>query len=243
MTSNMVMEKTNEKVMKRVVQILLGIHKGDLRNVKKLCTKNILWKCGGCYGNGAEDAMVIQTITDMIAPETITKFVRYEQYISHLQGADRLVAGRYQIEYASGIDLRTRGFEYIMVLADGIAEFIQIDFQYIPTKVYKITATNEAVYYLNEKEILYVEAVNDHILWHCRNKVVEAVGTLKHLEQELSKEFVRIHRSYIINKNLIASIQRCSATMVNGANIPIPYKKYVNVKEKLMCHSPGLTSY
>ena len=239
----MVMEKTNEKVMKRVMQILLGIHKGDHRNVKKLCTKNVLWKCGCCYGNGAEDAMIIQMITDMVAPETITKFVRYEQYIRHLQGAGRLVAGRYQIEYASGIDLRTKGFEYTIVLADGIAEFIQIDFQCTPLKVYKVTAVNEAVYYLNEKEILYVEAVSDHILWHCRNKVVEAVGTLKHLEQELSGEFVRVHRSYIINKNLIASIQRCSVTMVNGANIPIPYKKYVNVKEKLMSRSPALTSY
>lgn len=229
----MSMEKTNEKVMEKVAQILLCIHKGDYRNVKKLCAKDVLWKCGHCYGKGAEDVVAIQVITDLIAPETITRFVRFGHYIRCLQGNGRLVAGRYQIEYASGLEQRTKNFEYTMVLSGGMAEFIQIDFQHVPAKVYKIMATNEAVYYLNEREIFYVEAVSDHILWHCRSKVIETVNTLKRLEQELSDEFVRVHRSYIINKNLIMSIQRCSVTMANGCNIPIPYKKYVSVKEKL----------
>lgn len=237
------MKKANEKAADTAVQILLSIHKGDQRNVKRLCTKNVLWKCGSCYGNGAEDITAIRILTDMIAPEAIRRFVRYGQYVRHLQGTGSLVAGRYQIEYVSGRDVRTKGFEYTMVLTDGIAEFIQIDFQYVPLRVYQITAVNEAVYCLNEREILYVEAVGDHILWHCQSRVVEAVDTLKRLEQELSEEFVRVHRSYIINKNLMVSIQRCSVTMVNGSNIPIPYKKYISVKEKLMCHSPGLASY
>ncbi|MCM1126241.1 MAG: LytTR family transcriptional regulator DNA-binding domain-containing protein [Lachnospiraceae bacterium] len=237
------MRKTNEKTMDTAVQILLSIHKGDQRSVKRLCTQNVMWRCGGCYGSGAEDNTAIRIVTDLIAPETVKRFVRYGQYVKHLHGTGRIVAGRYQIEYASGMSVRTKGFEYTMVLADGIAEFIQIDFQYIPVRVYQITAVNEAVYCLNEREVLYVEAVNDRILWHCQSRVVEAVDTLKRLEQELSEEFVRVHRSYIVNKNRIRSIQRCSVTMSNDCNIPIPYKKYVSVREKLMCHSPSRTGH
>lgn len=239
----MVMKKTNEKELDRAMRILLSIHKGDLKSIQKFCAGNVLWNCGGCYRYGAADTTVIQMITDMIAPKTIKRFVRYGQHIRHLQGTGRIVAGRYQIEYMSGIGVRTKGFEYTMALIDEIAEFVQINFQYIPVKVYKIIATNEAVYYLNEREILYVEAVSDHILWHCQGKVIEAVDTLKHLEQELSGEFVRVHRSYIINKNQITSIQRCSVTMSNNCDIPIPYKKYVSVKEKLMCYSTSQKGY
>lgn len=238
----MVMKKTNEKVTDTAVQILLSIHKGDRRNIKRLCAGNVLWNCGGCYGCGAEDTMAIQMITDMIAPDAVKRFVMSGQYVRRLQGTGRLVTGRYQIEYASGMDVKTKRFEYLVVLTDGIAEFIKIDFRYVPVKVYEIMATSEAVYYLNEREILYVEAVSNHILWHCPDRVIETADTLKHLEQELSEEFVRVHRSYIINKSHITSIQRCSLTMSDGCNIPIPYKKYVSVKKKLMCHSPSRTS-
>lgn len=126
-------------------------------------------------------------------------------------------------------------FEYTVVMAEGLAVFVQLNEKNTSPKVHRVVAVNEAVYNFDETVLMYIESLKDHILWHYGDKSVESIDTLKRLEKELSEDFIRVHRSYIVNKRKVSSIQRCSVTMANGDNIPIPYKKYVEVREKLIC--------
>lgn len=87
--------------------------------------------------------------------------------------------------------------------------------------------------FLWENEIIYVEAKNDHLFWKCRLDVIETTGTLTEEEKKLSNHFIRIHRSYIINKNHVAEIHRFEVIMDNGDAIQIPAKKYAKIKEKI----------
>lgn len=84
-----------------------------------------------------------------------------------------------------------------------------------------------------EDEILYIEAQRNHLYWHCRLDVVETTGTLQDIEKMLSDFFVRMHRSYIVNKTHIISIKKYQAAMDNGTVLQIPEKKYSLIKNKL----------
>ena len=57
--------------------------------------------------------------------------------------------------------------------------------------------------------------------------------SLKSLEKSLPSEiFMRVHRSYIINKNMVTSLKG-KDLVLNGKNIPVSTTYYDNVKETL----------
>lgn len=71
--------------------------------------------------------------------------------------------------------------------------------------------------YINTDEILFLKADNNTTDFYINNgNVVSAYKTLKIFENTLPENFVRIHKSYIVNKNYVSRINygkyRCSVT-------------------------------
>lgn len=89
-----------------------------------------------------------------------------------------------------------------------------------------------------EDEIIYIEVMQDHLYWNCRLDVLETTGTLSKLEETLSDFFVRIHRSYMVNKNHVRRIQKYEVNMDNGDVLQIPQRKYLIIKKKLQSPLP-----
>jgi DNA-binding LytR/AlgR family response regulator len=74
---------------------------------------------------------------------------------------------------------------------------------------------------INLKDILYVEGLDDYIKIHLPNKSVLTLMTLKTISQKLpSKEFLRIHRSYIVPVSKIEHISK-SKVKLGEKEIPI----------------------
>lgn len=63
--------------------------------------------------------------------------------------------------------------------------------------------------HINERDIIYVEALADYVTIHCINKEKHTIlSTMKSVEFKLSSDdFVRIHRSYIIRLDRIREIE------------------------------------
>jgi DNA-binding LytR/AlgR family response regulator len=63
--------------------------------------------------------------------------------------------------------------------------------------------------HINERDILYIEALADYVAIHCENKEKYTIlSTMKSIEFKLSSEdFFRIHRSYIIRLEKIKVIE------------------------------------
>ena len=160
-------------------------------------------------------------------------YLNMEIQMRRFHTSNIVVTGGYRVDSREGCKLKQSYFEYTIVMVEGLAVFVQLDEKITPPKVHRVVAVNEAVYNFDETALLYMESLKDHIIWHYGDESVESIDTLKRLEQELSEDFIRIHKSYIVNKRKVSRIQRCSVTMANGDNIPIPYKKYVEVREKL----------
>ncbi len=61
----------------------------------------------------------------------------------------------------------------------------------------------EGHFFLNLKEVPYIESKDNAIIIHRNSENITLTGTLKEFETILPQNFIRIHRSYIINKHFV----------------------------------------
>ena len=89
-------------------------------------------------------------------------------------------------------------------------------------------------------DILYVEACGDYVRVHLRQSTCLVNGTLSSLERRLAPEnFLRVHRSYIVNLDEVHDVQLSSAGLMElsltGADelIPVSRRRAAAVRERL----------
>jgi DNA-binding LytR/AlgR family response regulator len=70
-------------------------------------------------------------------------------------------------------------------------------------------------------KILFVEGLKDYVKIYCGDKPVLTKTTLKNLEEKLpSDEFIRVHKSFIVQFSKIASIEN-NRILINDRRIPV----------------------
>ncbi|MFT6112725.1 MAG: DNA-binding LytR/AlgR family response regulator [Bacteroidia bacterium] len=80
---------------------------------------------------------------------------------------------------------------------------------------------NQKLIKLSYSEIYYVEAFADYVKIFLADKKIVTLQTMKNMERKLPPEmFSRVHRSFIVNRNHVASFST-SACEVNEVKIPI----------------------
>lgn len=77
----------------------------------------------------------------------------------------------------------------------------------LPQKV--LITSNEATFFLNPEDIIFVEKVNRQLVFHCSERTLSTNGTLTKLEEKLPDYFYRSHRAYLINLRKIKKIISC----------------------------------
>jgi DNA-binding LytR/AlgR family response regulator len=78
-------------------------------------------------------------------------------------------------------------------------------------------------------DLMYIEGLKDYLVLHLINERIITLSTLKEMEEKLPTNlFMRVHKSYIINKQHLDTIER-NRLYINKAIIPIgeTYKKTV----------------
>jgi two-component system LytT family response regulator len=85
----------------------------------------------------------------------------------------------------------------------------------------------------------YAEAQDDYIALHSGGKSYLKQQTISSLEESLdSKQFVRVHRSFLINLERVAKIEPYTkdtrlAVMADGSQIPVSRAGYLRLKEAM----------
>lgn len=82
--------------------------------------------------------------------------------------------------------------------------------------------------------ILYIEALRDYIAFHTEQEKILSLESMRHMEEVLpSRQFIRIHKSYIINKDNIDFLER-GKIVIRGQYLPVgdTYKEQVQQQIK-----------
>lgn len=83
----------------------------------------------------------------------------------------------------------------------------------------------------------YCEVIGRTVLFHMRDgKIFEKAGSLDELWGQLLlfENFLRPHRSYIVNMDYIQTMSYKAIIMSDGADIPLPRGKYSEFKDKYL---------
>jgi DNA-binding LytR/AlgR family response regulator len=83
-------------------------------------------------------------------------------------------------------------------------------------------------------EINYCEALGDYVKVHLKDKVHVVNSTMKNIEEKLrqNKQFIRVHRSYVINLDYLKNFDAETA-IVAGKIIPIGNKYRTELQSRL----------
>lgn len=87
-------------------------------------------------------------------------------------------------------------------------------------------------YTINFQDVLYIESLNNSLKLHLTKGEMIIYSTLKDFSKNLPMNFLKVHKSYVVNMNHITGFKPHKFTVDNGDEIPIPTKKYSNVTEQ-----------
>ncbi len=128
------------------------------------------------------------------------------------------------VQYLIKDSTSTKRFEEVLLRAVSLAEDKK-------TEVF-ICESGSARKVIPIKDISYFEIYKRLVKVHQQGEIsFEYYGTMEQLEKQmLEKNFIRIHRSYIVNLQYIGKFQRSSLILKTGEEIPIgvTYKQQVS---------------
>lgn len=85
-------------------------------------------------------------------------------------------------------------------------------------------------------KILFLEAADDYVKVHTKEKYFLKYQTMARFEQQLpAQQFIRIHRSYIVNVSFVNKIEllekeQYTVLLNNGQNVPVSKSGYAKLK-------------
>ncbi len=176
-----------------------------------------------------------------LAPEmtgrTIEKITYRNNWICYNKTDAAFITGRYHLDYRTGNGRKAKVFCYYSALLQYLEETVKLTVLHIserPGMVFCLTDIKERNYFVPEADIFYLEAGHNRVYWHTGKGIIEVTGALLHTENSLPENFVRIHKSFIVNSLHVTKIARCFVELSNGENLQIPVKKYKDVKKTLL---------
>ena len=123
---------------------------------------------------------------------------------------------------------RVHAFDYLMKPVDQNALFETLDRAYAMTESTLeksiLIQTAKAVYVLSLSQIEFVEINNRTLSFHLIDGTVKSIsGRLSDYEDALLKhsEFLKVHRSYIINMDFMKALNQKSFITLTGNEVPI----------------------
>lgn len=99
-----------------------------------------------------------------------------------------------------------------------------------------ISCNGETVKLL-EPDILYIESFLHYVVVHTQSTEYKLKENLSALEEKLSDEFYRTHRSYLVSLKHIQRISRTAVWLDCGAEIPLARGKYDDVNRAFIARN------
>ena len=227
------MENTKKIETGILMDLITRLYKKK-KDVCKMCISNVTWKYNHIKGEGVRDGILAGILAKEHGGNEIS-LEFYDLKIVRITDQMGIIAGVYKVIDKKNLNnKKAMVYDVVLVITNKRAVYIQINGTEKKQTIHRVKANNEDYYAVSEDEILYIESLHNQVIWHCTYMKIILSDSLQHLEKVMSRDFVRIQRSYLVNKNHVKIVRRCEAVMDNEDILPIPTRKYVRIKETLM---------
>lgn len=88
-------------------------------------------------------------------------------------------------------------------------------------------------YRINFEDVFYVESIKDYVNIKTQNQEYIVLDTLKSLENKLPTNFIRIHKSFILNLDKVKSLSSKKVILISEHEISVGEMYKSNLLEKL----------
>ena len=98
-----------------------------------------------------------------------------------------------------------------------------------------VTDTNNATHFLLPSDVIYVNAVGRNcIVYTSSGEEFNIRNSITDFMSNAGENFVLVHRSYGVNTAYISCINQFELVMTDGSIIPIPKRRYKEIRQMLM---------
>lgn len=93
---------------------------------------------------------------------------------------------------------------------------------------------SHAIHYLDIDDIIWAESDHMHSIVHAHSGTFSSISTLTQLANDSLSCLYRPHISYLINPKYLHRISHMQLTLIDGTVIPVPERRFPQVKKDLM---------
>lgn len=97
----------------------------------------------------------------------------------------------------------------------------------------------ETTHCITPDSILYVEAEGKRSVVHCVDGKFPVPSLISEVVPQLPGTFFRVHRSYLVNTAHIVGIRKYVLQLSDGSEIPIPERRYTEVRREIALRAAG----
>lgn len=120
----------------------------------------------------------------------------FKRFMQAINKASELIQLRQTVKSVEAIDLNSDDSDYLMVNA------------------------SHKIHRLAINDIIYIQSMREYVVFHTEQEKLMSLGSLKALEERLPTDyFLRIHKSYIVAKKIVKSIE---GNRLHLKNITLP---------------------
>lgn len=92
---------------------------------------------------------------------------------------------------------------------------------------------NGNICFIDTAMIQYIEASKRESILHLVHEKRYVQTSINELKTELPPHFYRLHRSYFVNCDYVAKIERYKLTLITGEKLPVPKMRYMQIREDI----------
>lgn len=92
---------------------------------------------------------------------------------------------------------------------------------------------NGSLIFLQLSDVMFISALGKETVVRTLTDCIFAKNSIKELAQQTQDCFVMTHRSYLVNPQYITAIRRYAITMRDGTELPVPRKKYDEIRRQI----------
>lgn len=93
---------------------------------------------------------------------------------------------------------------------------------------------NGSLIFLQMSDVMFISALGKETVVRTLTDCIFAKNSIKELAQQTQDCFVMTHRSYLVNPQYITAIRRYAITMQDGTELPVPRKKYDEIRRQIL---------